>query len=400
MAFTLNPLKMKLPMQLVLMVLVIVFLGDYIPLEIKRFFYAISQTLQEILTFLLPFIVFSYLTSCILSFKKGALAFIAILLAVSFASTFITTVVSYGGCRLFLDYLNLAGPTTATGSEPILIPLWSLKLLTSPIDKYFNSKYALYAGLIVGLIFSFIRSTTVEKFTSQLKNACAFFLNKVFIPLVPIFILGFIIKLEFEGVLKQVLKSYAPLYILNALLQWTYILFLYGLFNNFNPIKWFSSVKNMVPASIIGFSCMSSAAAMPFTLLGCEQNTHKPNIVRAVIPATVNIHMIGNSFTIPVLGLAIAATFGLPTVDFASYLQFSFFFALSSFAVAAVPSGGILVMLPHLVDYLGFTPEMVSLILTIYLIFDTVITTSNILGNGAFAIFYSKLFSKLKIGLE
>lgn len=394
MAFTFNPLKMKLPMQLLLMVLAVVFLGKYIPLEIKRFFYAVSLTLKEALYFLLPVIVFSYLTSCILSFKKGVLAFISILLTVSFISTFCTTLVSYGGCRLFLSYLNLA-PNGSTGSEFVLIPLWALKL-----PQFISNEQSLYAALITSLIFSFKRSTFVENFSNKLKNFCAFFLNKIFIPLVPLFILGFLIQLEFDGILKKVLTSYAPLYVFNALLQWTYILFLYGLFNHFSPTRWFSSVKNMLPATIVGFSAMSSAAALPFTLQGAELNTHKPNIVRAVIPATVNIHMIGNSATIPVLGLAIAFTFGLPPVDFSTYLQFALFFSLSSFAAAAVPAGGILVMIPHLEHFLGFTPEMISLMLAIYVIFDTVISASNILGNGAFAIFYSKLFSKLKIGVE
>lgn len=61
------------------------------------------------------------------------------------------------------------------------------------------------------------------------------------------------------------------------------------------------------------------------------------------------------------------------------------YFVLAKFSVAAVPGGGILVMLPILEAYLGLNGEMLSLITALYLLFDPVITCANILGNGAFA---------------
>jgi Na+/H+-dicarboxylate symporter len=42
-------------------------------------------------------------------------------------------------------------------------------------------------------------------------------------------------------------------------------------------------------------------------------------------------------------------------------------------------------MLPILEHYLGFTGEMMSLITALYILFDPVITSANVLGNGAFA---------------
>ena len=42
-------------------------------------------------------------------------------------------------------------------------------------------------------------------------------------------------------------------------------------------------------------------------------------------------------------------------------------------------------MLPILEQYLGFNAEMLSLITALYILFDPIITSVNILGNGAFA---------------
>ena len=67
------------------------------------------------------------------------------------------------------------------------------------------------------------------------------------------------------------------------------------------------------------------------------------------------------------------------------YLIFACYFVMAKFSVAAVPGGGILVMLPILERYLGFDATMLSLITALYILFDPIITCANVLGNGGFA---------------
>ena len=78
-------------------------------------------------------------------------------------------------------------------------------------------------------------------------------------------------------------------------------------------------------------------------------------------------------------------TFGLAEPSLMQYLIFSGYFVLAKFSVAAIPGGGILVMLPILEKYLGFQADMMSFITALYILFDPVITSANVLGNGAFA---------------
>ena len=119
-----------------------------------------------------------------------------------------------------------------------------------------------------------------------------------------------------------------------------------------------------------------------------------PDLARSVIPATVNIHLVGDCFAIPIFALAILVSFqgGLPSLE--HYALFTFYFVMAKFAVAAVPGGGVLVMLPVLEKYLGFSAPMLSLITALYVIFDPLITAANIMGNGAFAMGFSKLYAK------
>jgi Na+/H+-dicarboxylate symporter len=83
--------------------------------------------------------------------------------------------------------------------------------------------------------------------------------------------------------------------------------------------------------------------------------------------------------------------FGIPEPAFFTYLVFALYFVMTKFSVAAIPGGGIIVMLPILESQLGFTTEMSSLITALYILFDPVITCANILGNGGFVLALNKL---------
>jgi Na+/H+-dicarboxylate symporter len=86
-----------------------------------------------------------------------------------------------------------------------------------------------------------------------------------------------------------------------------------------------------------------------------------------VIPATVNIHLIGDCFAIPILAFAIIKSFGLIEPSFWAIRYFALYFVLAKFSVAAVPGGGIYVMLPILESQLGFSGQMSTIITALYI---------------------------------
>src|SRR5262249_43977507 len=116
-----------------------------------------------------------------------------------------------------------------------------------------------------------------------------------------------------------------------------------------------------------------------------------------VIPSTVNIHLIGDCLAIPIFAFAILKNFGMAEPSFLAYISFAFYFVMAKFSVAAVPGGGILVMLPILESHLGFNGEMISLITALYILFDPVITSANVLGNGGFCLVINKIYNKFDI---
>lgn len=382
----------KLPLSLVLILSAAFFLGPTIPGMWKSGFYALSLTLKNALVFVLPVIIFSFIFGSLTYLKDRAIVFVLIMIPAICLSNFCSTMIAYG---VGTHGLSMIG--TLQTIEPTVAPLEPLWDFSWP--KIASNDVALLAGLVLGLLMLYIRPQLHQKLAKHLMGTSFFILRKLFIPIIPIFILGFGLKLEADDTLEVIIHQYPRVLMLVATSVLIYITFLYGVGQNFTK-RSFQSIRNMAPAVITGFSAMSSAAAMPLTILATEKNLDTPEMSKIIIPSTVNVHLMGDCFAIPIFALCILITFGQPLPSLEAYLIFALFFVLAKFAVAAVPGGGVLVMIPILEKYLGFDSTMSSLITALYIMFDPIITGCNILGNGAFAIGFGRMFNKITGGLE
>lgn len=366
----------KMPFILLAIIFGIIMLGPMIPLDLKRELYSISLCIKEIIVLLLPFIIFGLLFKAAVMLSKSATKIIGLILVLVCCSNFLSTFLShYVGIWIYSFDLSMLKPTESTGLES----LWTLGL-----PKLIANDKAMFAGIILGIIASKISPHLAAKFSGKIEQIIAIVLQGI-VCLIPLFVAGFIIKLQHDEVIGVIIKDYTAIFGFIALAQFSYIAFLYFCLSNGNIKEFISSIKNILPAAISGFSTMSSAASMPLTLIGAANNAKNKDLARSVIPATVNIHLIGDCFAIPIFAYAVLKSFGMPEPSLLTYLIFTAYFVLAKFSVAAIPGGGIIVMLPILEGYLGFNSEMMSLITALYILFDPVITGANVLGNGAFA---------------
>ena len=365
-----------------------VFLGQHIPVEIKSVSYAFSLTMKSILEFLLPFIIFSFVFSCLSNLQKGALLFVFLLIICVFISNFSALMFGYTSGFIGLNLLHFTA--TPMASAPQLEPAWHFHL-----TKFISNDIALLIGFATGIFFSFWPSEKAKGVAATLNNLANLFLKKVFIPFLPFFILGFIFKLEYEHLLETALTLYGPIIVLIVFSQWTYISFWYLVASRFSFKKFLFYFKNVLPASLVGFSTISSAASMPVLLISTEKNLGDPAKARMLVPAIINIHTLGSAIGIPILSLATILTFGLPMPSVTTFAIFALYTALAKYAVAAVPGGVIIVVTPILEAHLGFSSDMVGLITAVYLICDPFGTTANVTANGMFPIIFTKIYGKL-----
>ena len=113
-------------------------------------------------------------------------------------------------------------------------------------------------------------------FSKKVGSYANFLLKKCICPILPVFVLGFVIKMQHEGTLSIIIKEYFIILILVAILAYGYILTLLILLCNNNLKIALTKFKNLLPSVLIGLFSMSSAAAIPSTIEASEKNLKDP----------------------------------------------------------------------------------------------------------------------------
>ncbi len=382
----------SLPIQLVLCVVAAFFTADFIIPAQASIFYSLSCILKDFLMMLLPFVIVSYMGSAILSLEQKAPLLIIAVLTLVCLSNIVATFVSYGVSLAALPFVTQGKMITLPSAAEAINTVFSI-----PFPIILEPKWAMIVGSVYGLTLSIRPYESGRQIIFRLRDLVTKILQKSFIPLLPVYVFGFVLKMQMEGSLSILFQSGGQIIVLMISLIILYIALMYAVAANFTPNRFVTYIRNIFPAAFTGFTTMSSAATMPVTLDATEKNMNDKSYSQLVIPATVNIHLIGDALGIPLLGLATLQLSGLPMPDLQSFAVFAGFFCVAKFSTAGIPGGGILVLLPTLQSHLGLTEEMLGFVTTLYILQDSLFTGSNVAGNGAFALLSRKIMKALDL---
>ncbi len=384
--------KLSLPLQLLLVLLTVGLFGTLLPVSYITFFYTISLIFKECLSFLLPFIVFSFISTGILSFKKNAPLVLGILLAAIITSNSIVAFFSYFIGKTLLPYLAVSINTLALQPQDSLIPLVNFKL---PV--LIRSEMAMIAAVMTGIGLSFVTIAPLEKGLHLLKYSVETIVNKLFIPILPLYIFGFLIEINYQGVFYQLFSTYGKTFALIIVIQMIVLFLIYFIAAGFDFQKALDYIKIALPSYLTAFGTMSSTATIPVTVQCAEKNTGNKPLSAMATPILANIHLLGDAISTPILALVTLFIFQGTAPDPIVYSIFVSYFCINMLAVSGIPGGGIIVMIPILKAILGFDDTMISIITTLYFLQDGLGTAGNVMGDGALVIIINNILHRLKI---
>jgi Na+/H+-dicarboxylate symporter len=364
--------------------------GSMVPYEVKSTLYAVSLLIKEILITLMPLIIFSLVFNAVVRLGYGALKYAILVTVLVCCSNFVNTMISYVlSCfTVGVDLCSQVQVPTASGGQ--LAP--AFEIAASP--KLVSNAGALAAGIVCGLCLGITKGPKMAQLTRQTMVALetvAKWVFKIIIPLIPLFIAGTALKLQHDGVLKSICEQYFPVLCIFVTSACSYVLLQFFAMSGFRMAIAAQFIKNTLPAMVTAFGSASSAAALPLSIKAAEKNLQEKANAGAIVPAVVNIHLVGDCFFLPLSAIAVMMSFGMEFPSIFQYMIFAAHFVLAKFAVAAVPGGGVLVMIPVMQSYLGLSSDMLALVTAIYMLFDPLITTCNVAGNSCFAIGSEKL---------
>jgi Na+/H+-dicarboxylate symporter len=373
----------SLILQIIAAIVVAFTFADDITTSTISTFYTISTNIKILLIFFLPIIIFSCLFNSIVAMSAGTLLLFALLIIVC-VSNFISSMISYSASH-FLAVTAIDVSLGAAADDGIRV------LFEFDIAPLVKNDTALIMGIAIGILANITKYKPLQDIAGKLFELSFFVLKRLFIPILPLFIFGFLLKIARDENAIQIFTENLGAFGVIVTTLWGYLLLLLIVAGRGNFARIKEIFMNILPAVITAFSAMSSAAALPLSLNAAGKNTKDQQLANLVMPTTVNIHLIGDGICLPMTAIVLMNVYGLGSPDIFSYLVFAMYFLVTKFAVAAIPGGGVIVMVPVLQKYLGFNQEMSVLITTIYLLMDPIITSANVMGNNLLCIFFKKL---------
>ena len=405
--FALNLVK-SLPFQLVSCLVLGLIFGPTLPIIAADTSYTISCIIKDVLMLALPYVIFCYLWAAIVSFGNKGLVLILSTFALIIIANLVALFTAYAAGSAVLPYIvGHTIPHFDANMPDAIKCLWSLSDIMA-VD-FLQPKHGMIAGITLGFTTVLLSSSQFSIFGSsiaafaaktskqlstislQARNKATMALKAGFIPFLPLYVLGFVVKLARDGHLLNLIHGCAKTAIFIWLLIIVHLFFWYYVGSGFNTQKAITAIKNMLPAGLTGFTTMSSSATMPVTLACMEKNLKDSAFANFFAPATANPHMTGDGLSITIIAMALLLMSGHQLPPLSTFIIFAMHYCLVKFSAAGVPGGGVIVILPVARDYLGLDEALMPLLQTIYMLQDPILTSTNVMGNGAFSLVAHRL---------
>lgn len=394
----------SLPFQLIVCVAFGAFAAQFLSPGFLNAIYTSSCFLKDILMIILPYVIWSYIWAAIVSFGNRGIVLILITFGFVVIANMVALFTAYGVSLTLLPMIiDGSVPNFGPDTTNSIVSLFSV-LDFIPIPML-QPKHGMAFGFCCGLLTIILQLKIVkDKFNLspslniklvnlafKMRHQSTQLLKKGFIPLLPIYITGFVLKIAKDGDILSLFHGYAHTFLLICLVLVLHLLFWYGVGVGFKLDGMLTALKNMLPAGITGFTTMSSSATMPITLDATEKNVKDKAFADFFIPATVNSHLTGDGINITITALALLLMTGKPLPSLSVFMVFALHYCLVKFSAAGVPGGGVIVILPVAKEFLGLDDTLTTILQTIYMLQDPILTSSNVMGNGAFAMVVHKI---------
>ena len=365
--------------------------GLYLPESVNRIFTTFNAFFGQFLNFSIPLIIMGLIMPAISDLGKGAGKLLLLTAAIAYGSTLFSGFMTYFAAsnifpQLLESHVNDAAQIADSGRE--LLPYFSINI--PPVLDVMTS---LVLAFVIGLGLSYQEKSSLKLVVKDFQKIIMQLIENVIVPLLPLFILGIFASMAFSGQVFSILSVFISiigvifaLHILLLLLQYT----IAGAVTKRNPIK---LLATMMPAYFTALGTQSSAATIPVTLEQTLKNGVSEKIAGFVIPLCATIHLSGSIMKITACAMALMILQGMP-FTFTLFAGFIFVLAIAMIAAPGVPGGAIMAAVGILQSMLGFTEEMLGLMIALYIAMDSFGTACNVTGDGAISLVVDRIMKE------
>ena len=353
--------------------------GCFSPDWVIRSLNSFGTTFGQFIKFFVPFIVIGLVTPAIAETGKGAGKLLLVTMGIAYLSTIFSGAFAFGVAKTAFPHI-ISGSLSELSATRAFPAYFTLE-----IPPLMGITTALSIAFIFGLSMVALDAPYLKHTFDEIRSVVTLTIRKMFLPLLPFYILAVIADITASGKLAAVGGGCITIMV-TALCTTTAVLLIQytvaGLIARRNPFK---ALLNMLPAYLTGWGCCSSAATLPVTLRQTRKNGVSEKITDLVIPLCSNVHLAGSMANMVVYTAGFIVLSG-GTISFGHYVEFMFMLSIIAVASPGIPGGVVLASAAIAETALGFTPERYALVIATYMALDGMGTACNLTGDGAIAL--------------
>ena len=346
----------------------------------------LKHVLGQVISFTVPLIILGFIAPAITKMKANASKMLGSMLILAYLSSVGAALFSMFAGYAIIPMLNISTAVEGLKSLPPML----FKLDIPPV---FSVMSALVLALFLGLAIIWTNSKKLEVALDELNNVVLAIVQKIIIPILPVFIATTFATLAYEGSITKQLPVFLKVIIIVLVGHFIWLTILYSIGGAISKKNPFKLLKSYGPAYLTAVGTMSSAATLPVALeCARKSETLDEDIVNFAIPLGATVHLCGSVLTEIFFVMTVSQVlYGtLPAMG----TMVLFIILLGIFAIGApgVPGGTVMASLGIIVSVLGFSDTGVALMLTVFALQDSFGTACNVVGDGALALILNGLF--------
>lgn len=365
-----------------------ILLGLFVPAQVMAVINTAKSILGSLIFFIVPLVIFGFIAPAICGLKQNAGKMLGTFLGLSYFSAVGASIFSAIAGYLLIPFLKIPSSVSSLAD----IPKTAFSLSIPPLMPVMT---ALVMAILIGISVLWTKAETVEKVLIEFQKMVLEIVNRIVVPILPLFIAATFAELAYSGSLTKQLPVFLKVIIIVLMGHFLWLAVLYligGAVSKKNP---FEVIRHYGPAYTTAVGTMSSAATLPVALNCAHKSNALPSeVTDFAIPLGATTHLCGSVLTETFFCMTIAQMLYGSVPSFGTMLLFSFLFGVFAVGAPGVPGGTVMASLGLVLSVLNFDSTGTGLLIAIFALQDSFGTACNVTGDGALALILRGIFYK------
>lgn len=368
----------SLPVRLLIGVAAGIMVGQIANEQFMNIVVTTRYMLGQIVTFCVPLIIIGFIAPSITKLGRNASKILGVAVVCAYASSVFAAFFAMAAGYMLIPHLSIVSEADGLKTLPEII----FKL---DIPQIMPVMSALVFSVLIGLAAAWTKAVSITNILEEFQKIVLVIVNKLVIPILPVFIAFTFCALSYEGTITKQLPVFLKVVLIVMAGHYIWLLLLYAIGGIYSKSSSWAVLKNYGPAYITAVGTMSSAATLAVALK-CAKKSEPPlrdDMVDFGIPLFANIHLCGSVLTEVFFVMTVSQILYGNIPSLGSMLLFCVLLGVFAIGAPGVPGGTVMASLGLIMGVLGFNETGTALMLTIFALQDSFGTACNVTGDGA-----------------